>query len=364
MKIPFLELSRNNESQLDALTSIIRSVVKKGNFILGEQVEEFEKVFAHYIGSKYCLGVGNGLNALELSIKSLELPKDSEIIVPSNTFYASVLSITNCGHKPIFVEPNIDTFNINTERIESKITNNTKAILVVHLYGLMADMTPIITIAKKYKLKIIEDVAQAVGAELDGVKAGNFGDVAAFSFYPTKNLGAFGDAGAVTTNNIALYRKIQMMRNYGFEKKDYAAIEGTNSRMDEIQAAILNHKIKTLPSENEKRSAIAKLYNTNIKNDYIKLPTANYSKNHVWHLYTIQTKHRSALIQYLNKYGISTAIHYPVAPHKQKAFERFNNLHLPIAEKMQDELLSIPLHPFLSDKEIEYIITYISTFSI
>lgn len=364
MEIPFFFQSNYPKKYVNDLSKLIKKTIISGNFILGNEVEQFENNFAKYIGSNYCVAVGNGLNALELALKSLEFEPNSEIIVPANTFYATVLAIVNCGLIPIFIEPLLETYNIDPEKIKKAINKNTKAILVVHLYGLIADMKSIIEISNQYNLKIIEDVAQAAGSEKNEIKAGNFGDISAFSFYPTKNLGAFGDAGAIITNNKNLQTKIKMFRNYGFKEKNIVGSIGTNSRMDEIQATILNYKLNKLDFENEIRRKIAKRYLTKLENKHITLPTNEIGKSHIWHLFTIRTKLRKELINYLNLAKIETIIHYPLPPYKQITFKEYINCKFPISDKIHNEILSIPLHPFLTINEVNYIISTINKFKL
>lgn len=362
MEIPFLNLSALNQHNTKAYIKIITKILKNGQFILGDEVRKFEESFSKFIGVKYCIAVGNGLNALELIQKAYDFQQKSEIIVPANTFYATILSIINCGYKPVLIEPDINTLNIDTKLIESKISAKTKAILPVHLYGRIADMETIINIAKKHNLIIIEDVAQAHGASYKGKYAGNLGHAAAFSFYPTKNLGAFGDAGAITTNDPEIYEKIICMRNYGFSNKNYSKYLGTNSRMDELQAAILSYKLKKLTNENNKRIKIAEFYQDKIHNQFIKKPLTSLLNEHVWHLYTLRTIYRDIFDEYLRHNGIETSIHYPLPPHKQTSLRIFSKIKLPITEEIHNEIISIPLNPALQTKELNYIVNCINNF--
>lgn len=350
--IKYLDLKTlNDRYNLNQITS---SVFDSGMYINYENVKNFEKEWAKYCEAKHCISCGNGLNALELIIKAFNFPKNSEIIVSANTFIASILAISNCNHKPILVEPTIGRYTIDPVNIEKAITKRTKAILVTHLYGYPCEMDKIIKIANKYKLKIIEDSAQAHGAMLDFKKIGTFGDAAAFSFYPCKNLGALGDAGAIITNNKELANKIQALKNYGSSKKYIFDYKGTNSRMDELQAAILLEKMKYLDDENNKRKIIAKKYLDNIKNDKIILPFLDI--NCVWHVFPIHCENRNDLKTYLYKKDIETAIHYPIPPHKQLAYKKYNNKSYPITEWIHNTELSLPCNSTLTNQQINYII--------
>ena len=365
--IPFLDLKKINLIHQTEIENKLLETFRSGWYLLGNEVLEFENNLCDYIGCHNAIGVANGLDGLRLIIKAyLELgffEKNDEIIVPSNTYIASVLSITDNGLKPVFVEPDINNYNINIDNIEAAITNKTKAIMIVHLYGQAVFSQKIVELAKKYNLKIIEDNAQAIGAEFNKIKAGNLGDAAAFSFYPTKNLGALGDAGAVTTNDDLLAKTIRTLANYGSNKKYVNVLQGVNSRLDEIQAAVLNVKLKYLDSENSRRKKIALLYNTKIKNDKIILPIQPFDDSqHVWHLFVIRTKNRIELQNYLKKNGIETLIHYPISPHKQDCYSKFNHLQLPISEQIHDEVLSLPISQVLTDDEVQTIIDIINNY--
>lgn len=290
-------------------------------YILGEEVKKFEKNFASYCGAKHCIGVANGLEALVLILKAYGIEQDDEVIIPANTFIATVLAVSHLNAKPIFIEPDLYTYNIDVNKIEEKITDKTKAIIVVHLYGQPVNMEPIIEIAKKYKLKVIEDSAQAHGATYKNIKTGNLGDAAGFSFYPGKNLGAYGDGGCITTNDDDLAEKIRALRNYGSHIKYHNIYKGYNSRLDEIQAAFLNVKLKYLDEWNNYRKYIANMYLKGIKNCNIILPNVSEDCEHVWHLFVIRTKERNKLKQYLNENGIETLIHYPIPVHLQDAYK-------------------------------------------
>ena len=370
--IKFLDLQKINLSYQEEIERALSNVYSSGWYILGESVKKFEDNFANFCDVANCIGVGNGLEALILILKGykeLGLIKDGdEIIVPANTFIASILSISHSNLVPVFVEPDINTFNIDPKKIEEKISERTKAIMVVHLYGQIADIGSIKNIARRYNLKIIEDSAQSHGAIYKGKRAGNLGDAAGFSFYPGKNLGALGDGGAVTTIDDELAKVVKALRNYGSYEKYYNIYKGYNSRLDEIQAAVLNVKLKYLDEENQRRREIAQYYTENIKNDKIILPIQdsnikikNYL-NHVWHLYVLRTSERDKLQKYLNENGIQTVIHYPVAPFKQEAYKEYGKFIYPVTEKLQNEVLSLPMSPRLLDIEVEKVVNIINKF--
>ncbi|NPA52737.1 MAG: DegT/DnrJ/EryC1/StrS family aminotransferase [Aquificae bacterium] len=362
--IKFLDLKSVNSIYEEEIKEAVNKVINSGWYILGEEVEKFEKEFANYCGAKYAIGVGSGLDALRLIIRGYKelgiFEEGDEIIVPANTYIASILAITEENLKPILVEPKLDTYLINPENIEEKITSKTKAIMVVHLYGQTCEMDKIWEIAKKYNLKIIEDSAQAHGAFYQDKKAGNLGDASGFSFYPGKNLGALGDGGAVTTNDKELAQVVEALRNYGSHKKYEHNYKGINSRLDEIQAAILRVKLKYLDKENKKRKEIAKFYLENIQNKKIILP--KILTDSVWHLFVIRTKERDKLQEYLSQKGIQTLIHYPIPPHKQKAYKKWNNLSFPITESICKEILSLPIYKTLKTENIEYISKMVNSF--
>lgn len=365
--IKFLDIGGVNAQYELELKDAANRVISSGWYILGNEVKNFEANLCSYIQASNSIGVANGLDALRLILKSyIELgimSEGDEIIVPANTFIASILAITDNGLKPIFVEPDIDTYNIDFDKIEEKVTSRTKAIMIVHLYGKVCWSKKIKEISKRYNLKIIEDNAQAIGASFNGIKTGNLGDVAAFSFYPGKNLGALGDAGAVTTNDDELAKVIRTIANYGSDKKYEYKFKGLNSRMDEMQAAFLSVKIKYLDKENTFRKSIAQTYIKNINNSNLILPKLSEDENNqVWHLFVIRTKHRERLQKYLNDNGIQTLIHYPIPPHKQLAYKEFNNLSYSITEKIHQEVLSLPISPILKVEELNKIITKINDF--
>lgn len=365
--IKFLDLQKINAPYQEQFQEKMKLVLDKGWFILGDEVLSFEADFAKYCGTKYCIGVGNGLDALVLIFKAYmqlgKLQKGDEVVVPANTYIASILAVLQADLVPVLVEPDLDTYNINPDLISAKITPKTKAILAVHLYGQLADMNAINTIANQHHLLVIEDAAQAHGAiTKEQIKAGNTANAAAFSFYPGKNLGALGDAGAVTTNDEALAKVIYSLRNYGSEKKYHNEYIGINSRLDEVQAAFLNVKLFKLDAENERRKAIAKRYLSEIKNDKIVLPSWDLSDNHVFHLFVIRTENRLELQEYLLENNVETMIHYPIPPHHQKALVTWNSLSFPITEKIHKEVLSIPISPVMTEGEVDAVIQILNNY--
>lgn len=364
--IKFLDLKKINEQYEIAFQEKLKLVLENGWYILGNEVAAFENNFANYCGTKHCIGVGNGFDALVLIFKGYiqlgKLQKGDEVIVPANTYIASILAILEADLVPILVEPKLETYNVNPDLILEKITSKTKAILAVHLYGQLAEMEAINEIAQQNNLLVIEDAAQAHGVISDFGKSGNVSNAAAFSFYPGKNLGALGDGGAVTTNDEVLAKTIQSLRNYGSEAKYQNKYVGVNSRLDEIQAAFLNVKLPNLDAENTIRRAIAKRYINEIKNSKIILPFWDFSENHVFHLFVIRTEKRDDLQQYLLDKGIQTMIHYPIPPHKQKAFESLNHLSFPITEKIHQEVLSLPISPVLTMDEVDFVISILNKY--
>lgn len=360
--IKFLDLHKINERYRGELDARIKDVLDSGWYLQGRQNELFCQHFAKFCGTKYALGVANGLDALNLIIKGYDFGPGDEIIVPANTYIATVLAISENGCTPVLVEPDINTYGINPELIEEKITPRTKAIMVVHLYGQAVPMQKIWELAQKHNLKVIEDAAQAHGAQYQGRRAGNLGDAAGFSFYPGKNLGAMGDAGAVTTNDEALYNKIKAIANYGSDRKYHHIYKGTNSRLDELQAGILDVKLKHLETDNARRREIARYYRENIKNPLITLPQAYDEKAHVWHVFVVRTKERERFQQYLNDNGIQTVIHYPTAPHKQDAYKEYADLSLPVTEQIHREVISLPISPVMTQEEIEKIVRIVNEF--
>ena len=367
MQIPFLDLKAVNAQYQDELKDACSRVIDSGWYIQGRECDAFENEFARYCGVNHAIGVANGLDALVLIFKAYKelgfMQDGDEVIVPANTYIASILAISENGLVPLLVEPNIETYNLDYSKIEDKITSKTRAILAVHLYGQVADMGHINTIAKKYNLKVIEDSAQAHGAIYNGVKTGCLGDASGFSFYPGKNLGALGDGGAVTTNNEELAQVIRALGNYGSEKKYENIYKGTNSRLDEIQAAMLRVKLRYLDEELKKRREVANYYLNNINNEKIILPQIIEQENHVWHLFVIRTEKRNELQKYLSDQGIQTLIHYPVPPHKQAAYREWNSLKYEITETIHNTVLSLPLSPVQDLKTTQQIIKSINDFN-
>lgn len=361
--IPFLDLKQVNEPHQAAIQGAIDRVLTSGWYILGHEVEAFEHQFADYCQSQYCVGVANGLDALTLVLKAWNFPIASEVIVASNAYIASVLSITHAGLTPVFVEPDPKTYLIDPARIEAVITSYTRAILPVHLYGRCCDMMPINELAQKYNLKVLEDAAQAHGATYEGKRAGNLGDAAGWSFYPSKNLGALGDAGAITTNDAELAIRLRALRNYGSAQKYVNEYLGHNSRLDELQAAILSAKLPSLDEENQRRRELARQYLAGIRNPDVALPPADQFHEDVWHLFVIRHPQRDALHAYLYQKGIGTDVHYPIPPHRQRAYASYAHLSFPISERLHREVLSLPLNPALTDEQVKYIIEMINQFS-
>jgi dTDP-4-amino-4,6-dideoxygalactose transaminase len=362
--IKFLDLQKINHQYQEQFQQKMKLVSDKGWFILGDEVKTFESNFTDYCGSNQCIGVGNGLDALVLIFRGYiqlgKLQKGDQVIVPANTYIASILAIIQADLVPVLVEPKLETYNINPDLIQGKITSKTKAILAVHLYGQLAEIEVINAIAKQNNLLLIEDAAQSHGAVSNYKKAGNLADAAAFSFYPGKNLGALGDAGAITTNDDALAKVIFAMRNYGSEQKYHNEYIGVNSRLDELQAAFLNVKLPNLDIENNTRQSIAKRYLAEIKNEKIILPTCDLLGNHVFHLFVVRTSDRDRLQSYLKQNNIETLIHYPIAPHKQKAFASetsgWSSLSYPITEKIHQEVVSLPISPVMTNVEVDCVI--------
>ena len=367
MKVPFLDLSISNKKFLDLFHDELDSLVSNGWFIRGNNLKEFEKDFSNYVGTDYCVGVANGLDALEIILQSwIELGRinlQDEVLVPSNTYIASILSIINSGLKPILVEPSLDTFNIEVAKLEEHISKKTKAIMPVHLYGRLCNMKEILAISKKYNLLIIEDSAQSHGASFNDTHSGAFGDAAGFSFYPGKNLGALGDAGAITTNDKDLFEIAYALSNYGSHKKYENRYLGRNSRLDEIQAAFLRIKLKKLDDENQRRRQIAKMYFDGIKNTEISLPEKILDSSHVYHLFVIRTKNRKNLQDYLLSKSIGTVIHYPIPPHKQQALRHYQETY-PISEEIHETVLSLPISGYHTDEEINYVIETVNNYSL
>jgi len=363
--IKFLDLHKINVPYENAFQQKMKSVMDSGWYILGNEVQEFEKNFATYCQTKHCIGVGNGFDAITLIFKAQillgKLKKGDEVLVPANTYIASILSILQADLVPVLVEPKLETYNINPDLIQDKITIKTKAILAVHLYGQLAEMDTINEIAIQNNLLVVEDAAQSHGAFL--YKNRKSINTQAYSFYPGKNLGALGDGGAVVTNDDELAKAVRSLRNYGSEVKYYNNNIGVNSRLDELQAAFLNVKLPNLNSENDHRRTIAKRYLSGIKNDKVILPHWDNTENHVFHLFVIRTQKRRELQDYLKENGIETLIHYPVPPHQQKAFENWNHLSFPITEKIHNEVISLPISPVLTIEEVDFVIQIMNSWT-
>lgn len=363
MNVKFGLLDRMYKMHQSEYEDAILETLQSGWYVLGNRLDQFENDFAEYVGTKYCIGVNSGLDALTLAIQALGIGVEDEVIVPANTYIATVLGITENRATPVFVEPDA-FYNIDVDKIEEKITSKTKAILVVHLYGQACNMTRITEIAKKYHLYIIEDCAQAHGATWKGQRVGSFGDIGCFSFFPTKNLGAFGDGGAITTNSYAIAETMQKLRNYGSKVKYHHEIEGTNSRLDEIQAALLVVKLRHLDELTQERISIADRYNKGITNELVSLPTCRNGATQVFHLYVVRVKQRDEFQKYLKSRGIDTQIHYPIPPHKSECYEKYSwsEVHLPITEQYANEIISLPLYNGMTDQEIDYVIQVINEF--
>jgi dTDP-4-amino-4,6-dideoxygalactose transaminase len=369
--IKFLDLQKINAQHADELKHAVVEVIDSGWFLQGDRVAAFEQQLADYLGVSHVVTCANGLDALRLILRAYmeldEMQEGDEVIVPANTFIASVLAITDNRLKPVFVEPDMQTYNLSIRDIESHITGKTKAILVVHLYGQACWSDELESLAKKYHLKIIEDNAQAIGAFYvrTGIKkrTGSLGDAAGNSFYPGKNLGALGDAGAVTTNNAALASVVHALGNYGSKKKYVFEYSGLNSRMDEIQAAFLSVKLKYLDTENEIRRRIADSYRKGVKNGKIILPLLPENRDsHVYHLFVVRTENRDELQAYLAENQVQTLVHYPIPPHKQEAYKELNGICLPITEKIHNEVLSLPISPVMEKEEIERVIELLNQY--
>jgi dTDP-4-amino-4,6-dideoxygalactose transaminase len=364
--IKFLDLKAANASCREELIAACTRVIDSGWYINGMAVTDFEQAFAAWCGTKYCIGVGNGLDALILTLRAWKvlgkLKEGDEVIVPANTYIASILAITENRLIPVFVEPD-KNYNLDPDKIEQAITKKTRAILPVHLYGCLAEMPKIMQTAQKYNLLVLEDSAQAHGASIDGCKAGNWGDASGFSFYPGKNLGAIGDAGAITTNASDLANTLIALRNYGSHEKYKNIYQGINSRLDEIQAAMLHVKLKYLDEHISARRHVAQRYLAGIKNNAITLPTWYCQEQHVWHLFVVRSKNRELLQEHLNNFGIQTLIHYPIPPHKQQAYECYNHYSFPLTESLHNELLSLPISSTMTDQEIDLVINSCNLFN-
>lgn len=362
--IPFVDLKKQYNSNQSNIDKIIKQILLSGEFILGQETAQFEQEFARFCGVKYAIGVDSGLSALELGIRALGIGQGDEVIVPVNSFIASASSITFAGAKPVFVDCLLNSFNIDLDKAEKLITAKTKALMMVHLCGRLANVKKAQLLAKKYNLLLLEDACQAHGAELNGKRAGSFGDIAAFSFYPGKNLGAYGDGGMLTTNDKDVWLKMKLLRHYGQKEKNVHVLLGWNKRLDNLQAGVLRVKLKKLQIWNRQRILNAKVYSTLLGTLSLITPQISQKFECVFHLYVIRVKKRDALAQYLSRKGIQTGIHYPTPIHLQKAYADLGYKvgDFPIAEKLAKEILSLPLFPELTKKEIQYICNEIERF--
>lgn len=364
--IKFLDLQKINGQYSEELIRAATDVIESGSYLLGERLKSFETSLSSYIVSRHAIGVGNGLDALRLILrgyKELGLMQDGdEVIVPSNTYIASILAITDSRLTPVLVEPDVNTFNLDSALIEKSVTKRTKAILVVHLYGRACWSKQLEELASKYKLKIIEDNAQAIGAEWNQHKTGSLGDAAGFSFYPAKNLGALGDAGAVTTNDDELATVVRQLGNYGSKEKYVNEFKGLNSRLDELQAAFLEVKLKYLDAENQRRCEIAAYYGNHISNKHIVLPQNPGDGSHVWHLYVVRCTKRDELFKYLQSRNVHALMHYPIPPHKQKAFAEWNAGSYPVSELIHREVISLPISSVMTSAEVKEVVSVINAF--
>lgn len=360
--IKFLDLEKVNNRFRDEIDLRFKNILDKGWYLQGEENQKFADDFASFCGAEYAIGVANGLDAINLIIRAFGFGVGDEIIVPSNTYIATILAISENNCTPVLVEPDINTYNINPDLIEEKITDKTKAIIVVHLYGQAVQMDKIWNLAKRYNLKVIEDSAQAHGAIYKGKRVGNLSDASAFSFYPGKNLGCMGDGGAVTTNDKELFEKVKAIANYGSDRKYHHIYKGVNSRLDELQAAVLDVKLSHLDEDNNRRREISKYYRENIKNPKIILPKVYDEKAHVWHIFAIRTEDRNALQKHLEANGIQTNIHYPTPPHKQGAYKEWKNQSYPISEEIHRTVLSLPISPVMTNEEVKKVVEVVNEF--
>lgn len=363
MKVPFLDLALLHEEIREPLESAFRRVLDSGWFIMGPELEAFESEFAAYSEVKHCVGVGNGLEAIHLLLRAYEIGLGDEVIVPSNTFIATWLAVSECGAIPVPVEPRPDTHNIDPEQISAAITNRTRAIIPVHLYGQTADMDLINEVARKHNLIVIEDAAQAQGARYKGRRAGSLGHSAATSFYPGKNLGALGDGGAILTNDSSIAERVRLLRNYGSRTKYQHEASGYNSRLDEIQAAFLRIKLSRLDGWNTRRRKHANVYSERLQDTDLGLPSVPIWAEPVWHLYVVRCKQRDALKKHLEIQGITTVIHYPTPPHRQTCYSQFYQCSLPTAESLANEVLSLPMSPALKEEEVVCVVNAIKAFT-
>jgi dTDP-4-amino-4,6-dideoxygalactose transaminase len=360
MKIPFLDLHSTYTELRAEIDAAVHNVLSSGTYVLGDQVAAFETEFASYLGVQNAVGVASGLDALRLSLRAVGVGAGDEVLVPSNTFIATWLAVSQCGAVPVPVEPDILTHNIDPEILEASVTKRTRAIVPVHLYGRPADLNAVIKVANRYGLKVVEDAAQAHGASYDGIRLGGHGDACAWSFYPGKNLGAFGDGGAVTTNDPAVAERVRLLRNYGSNTKYVHQIQGENSRLDAIQAAVLRVKLRHLSDWNERRRLIASTYSSSIDHSRVILPLQSDADDLAWHLYVIRTRRRDELRQELAAAGVSTQVHYPIPPHRQVAYRL--SVELPIADKLASEVLSLPIGPHMTLTDATYVAARVNCF--
>lgn len=365
--VPFLSLREVNARHADALKAAAARVIDSGWYVLGEELAAFEHEFAAYCGVRHAVGVGNGLDALSLILRGYRelgaIAEGDEVIVPGNTFIASFLAITENRLVPVPVEPDAASFNLDPACVEAAIGPRTRAIMAVHLYGQLVDMPALTALARRHGLLLIEDAAQAHGATREGRSAGAFGDAAAFSFFPTKNLGALGDGGAVVTGDGALAQRIAALRNYGSEVKYHHLCQGLNSRLDEMQAALLRVKLKYLDDDVARRRRVAHRYREGIRHPQIRLPQVAQEEQHAWHLFVVRCAQRDALQKHLQAQGIQTQVHYPVPPHRQPAYASLRHLHLPLTERLHDEVLSLPMGPTLDDDAVDRVIAACQSFA-
>jgi len=366
--IKFLDLHKINNRFREELQASFTQSLDTSCYILGPNVKKFESEFAHYCGTNYCIGTANGLDALTLILKGYieigRLKKGDKVLVPANTFIATILSVIHADLEPVLIEPDPNTYNISLAGVEAALTEETRAIIMVHLYGQLADYESLETIAKKHNLLLIEDAAQSHGAisNSKNIKAGNLAHAAAFSFYPSKNLGALGDGGAVATNDKELFEAVSLLRNYGSNIKYKNEVIGHNSRLDDLQAAFLSVKLRSLDSDNSRRRFIAKCYLREIVNSKVNLPSYDESKNHVFYAFVVEVENRDTFINHLNKNGVEWLVHYPVPPHKQEALKRFSHIKLPITEQIHKRIISLPISPVMTDEEISTVIEVINAY--
>ncbi len=361
-RVPFLDLKTEQKTDEVEIREAMERVVQSGCYILGPELEAFEHAFAAYCGVSYCIGTACGLDALSLMVRAMGLQPGDEVLVPANSFIATYLALTQEGLDPVLMEPDPETFLLDPSRLHLHLTLRTRAILVVHLYGRCADMAPIQAFADRHGLLVLEDAAQAHGAQWEGRRVGSLGHAAGFSFYPTKNLGSLGDGGAVTTDDPRLAERIRMLRNYGSLEKYVHLVQGVNSRLDELQAAILSTRLKHLDTRNQRRQALALRYLREVRNPSLLLPAAAASDAHVWHLFVVRTEQRTRLRVHLETAGIQTAIHYPIPPHHQAAYPQWESLSLPITEQLHHQVLSLPLNPGMTDDDATNVIESLNGF--